>query len=157
MASSSEDATIKLWDYETGKFEKTLKGHTDVVQKVAFSLPNEDGESLLASCAADLTIKLWETNEFACIKTLKGDCVCLSLYVCVLLFGLYFGLPLCVLVRRVHCVAFSCVLLTLCRPSPLLVIGHEHNISGVCFLPGGDFLLSASRDKSIRLWEITTG
>jgi len=106
MASSSDDATIKIWDYETGKFEKTLKGHTDVVQKVAFSMPNEDGESLLASCAADLTIKLWETHEFACIKTLKG---------------------------------------------------HEHNISGVCFVPGGDFLLSASRDKSIRLWEITTG
>jgi WD40 repeat protein len=109
MASSSEDATIKLWDYETGKFEKTLKGHTDVVQKVAFSLPNEDGESLLASCAADLTIKLWETNEFACIKTLKGDCVCLSLYVC-----------LCVVVwlvfRSASCVYWCGVYIVL--PSP---------------------------------------
>ena len=36
MVSSSEDATVKLWDYETGDFERTLKGHTDSVQEVAF-------------------------------------------------------------------------------------------------------------------------
>lgn len=26
----------KVWDYETGDFERTLKGHTDSVQDVAF-------------------------------------------------------------------------------------------------------------------------
>ncbi|CAG5123518.1 unnamed protein product, partial [Candidula unifasciata] len=36
LVSSSEDATIKVWDYETGDFERTLKGHTDSVQDVAF-------------------------------------------------------------------------------------------------------------------------
>lgn len=36
MVTSSEDATVKVWDYETGDFEKTLKGHTDAVQDVAF-------------------------------------------------------------------------------------------------------------------------
>lgn len=36
FASASEDATIKLWDFETGDFERTLKGHTDSVQDVAF-------------------------------------------------------------------------------------------------------------------------
>lgn len=35
--------------------------------------------------------------------------------------------------------------------------GHEHNISYVDFVLGGDYLLSCSRDKSIRLWEISTG
>ena len=28
VASSSEDATVKLWDYESGEFERSLKGHT---------------------------------------------------------------------------------------------------------------------------------
>ena len=28
MVSCSADATIKVWDFETGEFEKTLKGHT---------------------------------------------------------------------------------------------------------------------------------
>lgn len=36
FASASEDATIKIWDFETGDFERTLKGHTDSVQDVAF-------------------------------------------------------------------------------------------------------------------------
>ena len=36
MISASEDATIKVWDFETGDYERTLKGHTDSVQDVAF-------------------------------------------------------------------------------------------------------------------------
>lgn len=36
MVSASEDATIKVWDYETGDFERTLKGHTDSVQDISF-------------------------------------------------------------------------------------------------------------------------
>ena len=31
IASSSDDATIKFWDFETGKYESTLKGHTSNV------------------------------------------------------------------------------------------------------------------------------
>lgn len=36
LISSSEDATIKVWDFETGEYERTLKGHTDSVQDIAF-------------------------------------------------------------------------------------------------------------------------
>lgn len=36
MVSASEDATIKIWDFETGEYERSLKGHTDSVQDVAF-------------------------------------------------------------------------------------------------------------------------
>ena len=35
--------------------------------------------------------------------------------------------------------------------------GHDHTVSAVKFLPGGDFLMSASRDKTIRIWEVATG
>ena len=35
LVTSSEDATVKIWDYETGDFERTLKGHTDSVQEIA--------------------------------------------------------------------------------------------------------------------------
>jgi platelet-activating factor acetylhydrolase IB subunit alpha len=30
LASSSEDGTIKLWDFENGEYERTLKGHTGI-------------------------------------------------------------------------------------------------------------------------------
>lgn len=36
MVSASEDATIKVWDYETGDYERSLKGHTDSVQDITF-------------------------------------------------------------------------------------------------------------------------
>ncbi|VIO92162.1 platelet-activating factor acetylhydrolase IB alpha subunit, putative [Brugia malayi] len=69
IASSSEDSTIKVWDFETGDFERSLKGHTDAVQDLAFDISGK----LLASCSADMTIKIWEfVQTFDCMKTLKG-------------------------------------------------------------------------------------
>lgn len=41
--SASEDATIKSWDYETGEYERTLKGHTEAIQDIAF---DENGKLL---------------------------------------------------------------------------------------------------------------
>lgn len=145
--SAGEDSAIKVWDYENGQFERTMKGHTDSVQDLAF---NSDGTILgkpgfslrqqclfprslfalpSASCSADLSIKLWDFEQNTCVKTLQG---------------------------------------------------HEHNVSGVqyvasgqlrsavfvleayqCvlhrFLPSGTELVSCSRDKSIKVWDTTSG
>lgn len=35
--------------------------------------------------------------------------------------------------------------------------GHDHNVSSVTFLPSGDYLVSSSRDKTIKMWEVATG
>ena len=64
MVSASEDATIKIWDFETGDYERTLKGHTDSVQDVAL---DRDGK-LLVSCSADMSVKLWDFNSYECLK-----------------------------------------------------------------------------------------
>ncbi|VDD94700.1 unnamed protein product [Enterobius vermicularis] len=69
IASSSEDSTIKVWDFESGEFERSLKGHTDAVQDIAFDASGK----LLASCSADMSIKLWEfVQTYECMKTLRG-------------------------------------------------------------------------------------
>ena len=60
MISASEDATVKIWDFETGDYERTLKGHTDCVQDIAF----DNSGKLLASCAADMSIKVLQTSTF---------------------------------------------------------------------------------------------
>lgn len=35
--------------------------------------------------------------------------------------------------------------------------GHDHSVSAVKFMPGDDFVVSAGRDRSIRVWDIKTG
>ncbi|KAL7624961.1 Lissencephaly-1 [Parahypoxylon ruwenzoriense] len=71
IASGSDDYTIKIWDWELGELEKTIKGHTRAVLDVDFGGPR--GGILLASCSSDLTIKLWDpANEYNNIRTLPG-------------------------------------------------------------------------------------
>jgi platelet-activating factor acetylhydrolase IB subunit alpha len=36
LASASEDSTVKIWDWESGEFERTVKGHTKAVMDVDF-------------------------------------------------------------------------------------------------------------------------
>ena len=66
LASSSEDCTIKIWDYDTGNLEKTLKGHTQSVNYVKFH------EKYLASASSDLSVKIWELGSFSCYRTFNG-------------------------------------------------------------------------------------
>jgi platelet-activating factor acetylhydrolase IB subunit alpha len=113
LASGSEDYTIKIWDWELGELERTVKGHTKAVLDLDFGGPR--GGTLLASCSSDLTIKLWDPNdEYKNIRTLPG---------------------------------------------------HDHSVSAVRFIPSGaagspssgNLLVSASRDKSLRIWDVSTG
>ena len=67
----------QVWDYETGDFERTLKGHTDSVQDICFDHTGK----WLVSCSADMTVKLWDFQGFECIKTMHGKCVCVALSV----------------------------------------------------------------------------
>ncbi|WVR06314.1 nuclear distribution protein PAC1 [Kwoniella sp. DSM 27419] len=69
VASASEDASVKIWDWESGEMERTLRGHTKAIADVEF----DPKGGLMVTCSSDLTIKLWDTaNEYTNVKTLHG-------------------------------------------------------------------------------------
>jgi len=143
MLTSSEDATIKVWDYESGDYERTLKGHTDAVQDLAFDHPGKT----LASCSADMTIKIWDFVSYECTKTLHGHD------------------------HNVSSVAFmpsGDYLLSASRDKTIKMwevatgyciktfIGHREWVRCIKVSPDSLLVASASNDQSIRVWNIAT-
>ncbi len=63
---------VELWHSHTGELLRTLQGHSDWVNSVAFS-PNGQ---LLASGSRDNTIKLWHPHTGELLRTLPGDLEC---------------------------------------------------------------------------------
>mmetsp|Transcript_2217 Transcript_2217/g.7775 ORF Transcript_2217/g.7775 Transcript_2217/m.7775 type:complete len:418 (-) Transcript_2217:1527-2780(-) len=68
VASAGDDTVIKLWDFETAQYERTLKGHTGAVHALAF----DPTGGTVASASADMSIKLWSMAAFECVRTLRG-------------------------------------------------------------------------------------
>ncbi|MGD1952374.1 MAG: NB-ARC domain-containing protein [Leptolyngbyaceae cyanobacterium] len=68
MASGSYDQTVRLWNVATGQCLKTLRGHTNRVQVVAFSSCG----TYLASGSYDQTIRIWDIQTGECLQTLCG-------------------------------------------------------------------------------------
>ncbi|KAL2141609.1 hypothetical protein VTI28DRAFT_2155 [Corynascus sepedonium] len=66
LATGSYDATIKIWNIETGQEIRTLRGHTRGIRALQFD------DSKLISGSLDNTIKIWNWHTGECISTLQG-------------------------------------------------------------------------------------
>ncbi|OSC97658.1 WD40 repeat-like protein [Trametes coccinea BRFM310] len=76
LISGSLDNTIKIWDIESGKVQRTLFGHIEGVWAVA------SDKLRLVSGSHDRTIKVWSREEGNCTATLvghRGAVTCLAL------------------------------------------------------------------------------
>lgn len=71
VASGSDDCMIKIWDWELGQLEKTIRGHQKGVTGIDFGGP--EGNVLLASCSVDMMIRVWDPSKgYAGARTLSG-------------------------------------------------------------------------------------
>ncbi len=68
LLTASDDTTVRLWDEETGRCLRVLKGHTNSVSSVAWS----PDQRYALSAANDNTLRLWDVETGRCLRVLKG-------------------------------------------------------------------------------------
>lgn len=68
IVSAGTDWNIKIWDVETGKCVKTLRGHLNWVNSVVFSADNK----LILSGSDDYMVKIWDVETGECLKSFDG-------------------------------------------------------------------------------------
>ncbi|PWN53954.1 putative platelet-activating factor acetylhydrolase ib alpha subunit [Violaceomyces palustris] len=145
LLSASEDSTIKVWDWETGEFERTLKGHTKAVQDIDF----DSKGNFLVSCSSDLTIKVWDpTNDWKNVKTLYGHDHSVS--------SVRFlpGDDFIVSASRDKTVKIWEMASGYCTRT---FHGHAEWVRSVIPSEDGRWLVSCSNDQTSRLWEVSSG
>jgi WD40 repeat protein len=141
LVSGSQDKTAKVWSISDAKVTAEFKGHTDIVDAVAFS---PDGKTV-ASGSADKSVKLWNPKDGKEIKSL----------------GVHTG--------SVYAVAFSPDGKVLASASAdktakiwdvvgqkelKQLIGNDEAVTGVTFAGDADTVVTASMDRTIRVWSV---
>ncbi|PHH68539.1 hypothetical protein CDD80_7440 [Ophiocordyceps camponoti-rufipedis] len=138
LATGSYDATIKIWDLETGEVLRTLRGHASTVRTLQFD------ESKLISGSFDKTIKIWNWQTGECLSTLQchSDGV-LSVHYdgCTLASGS--------MDRTVKIFSFD-------SKQTFCLRGHTDWVNHVRIDSPSRTVFSASDDMSVKLWDLDT-
>eukprot|EP01133_Synstelium_polycarpum_P009859 gene9859-11520_t len=180
-ASSSKDATVKLWDTESCRPLMSLSGHTMSVTCVKWS-----GEGFIYTASQDRTIRVYNTTEGKTIRVLEGHAHWVNTLALNTDYVLRTG-PFDHTGKRFDTVEESQAraleryneikndqkgeilvsgsddfTVIIWNPSTTKtpvsrLTGHQQLINLVSFSPNGRLFASASFDKSIKLWDAMTG
>ncbi|KAI7860975.1 WD40-repeat-containing domain protein [Circinella umbellata] len=66
ITAGSLDGTATVWDLETGKILRVLKGHSRSIRALQFD------DTKLVTASMDHTLKIWNYHTGQCIRTLEG-------------------------------------------------------------------------------------
>jgi platelet-activating factor acetylhydrolase IB subunit alpha len=148
IATGSDDATVKIWDYETAQYERTLKGHTGSVTGVAFNAGTTNASVLLATCSSDMTAKLWDLTTFSCIKTFRDHDHTLS---AIRFMPSGDHIITCSRDKTVKCWETStgyCI---------KTLVGHNDWVKCIAVSLDGQYIASGGSDQTIILWKFPGG
>lgn len=139
LATGSYDATIKIWDTETGQEIRTLSGHQAGIRCLQFD------ETKLISGSLDRTIKVWNWRTGECISTYTGHLggvICLHYDSMILASGS--------MDHTVKIWDFQ-------DKSTRVLRGHRDWINSVKIDTPSRTVFTASDDLTVRLWDLDTG
>lgn len=147
VLSASRDETIKLWELNTGFCIRTFKGHEGWVKMAIFNY----NCTRIASCSADTNLILWDYNKETPLMTLYGHSHVVD---CILFINHQDGK------KTMNEAKFNsegkAVLesnMTEIEKSKkrLQEAGKQEDVTHL------EFIISGSRDKSIKIWSGQTG
>jgi WD40 repeat protein len=140
VASVGEDGAVKLWNSQQGTLLKTLQGHEGMTQAIAFSRNSK----LLVSSGKDQTLRVWDVNTGKSLRVLSGLSEASAV-----LFGLN---------DRFWVSAHVDCNIHIWQPTNhqriARLTGHSDLVNAIALSPNGQLLVSASADKTIKIWNL---
>jgi WD40 repeat protein len=135
IVSGSEDKAIRIWDVETGEQLRTLQGHRHHVPSIA-----TNGRHVVSG-SHDKTVRIWDfktgeqVGESVAVSADAGNKIA---------SGNSSGAVLIWDMKAIDA-------------EPVTLNGHEWFVTSVAFSRNGRFLVSGSRDMTIKAWDVQTG
>ncbi|MEZ4513136.1 MAG: NB-ARC domain-containing protein [Chloroflexota bacterium] len=148
VVSASDDKTLKIWDLQTGRVERTLVGHSKWVTSIAITL---DGQKAVSS-SYDKTLIVWNLNASAptnqAERILSGHSHVISA-VAIAPNGEW-------AVSASYDQTLKVWNLQSGQAAHILS-GHSGWVTAVAITPDGKRVISASSDHTLKIWSLTNG
>jgi len=141
LACASEDASISIWNANTGVLLGVLVGPVCKFRSVAWA---PDSSQLATSCDSSCAIRFWDARTLQQIETPRNEgsafCAVFDASGMFLASGGTSGL-ICLWNARTHQVIST-------------LKGHNDFVRAVAFDASGRYLVSGSDDTTVRLWDM---